>query len=387
MLEPQTRRAQAGDQIGRWEVVRHMGSGGWSDVYQVLDPETGEDGALKLPAADSGDTTSAARLVAEADCLARIDNRHVVRLLDQGTTDSGSPFLVMELVRGYDLELRIHEQGPLRPDAVVDLAHQTLDGLRALRDAGVVHRDLKPSNLMLSPGHDGGFEVKLLDFGIARDVTPRSIRLTGEQVVLGTPQYMAPEYCLGSEPDVRADLYALGVIMFECLTGRPPVQGDTPLEILTRRVHEDAPRVQALRPDCPALLQEIIAHALEKDPNERYLTPEEMAADLAACTRLDRLRDGVDAWWGEPTLHGPTTQPFELCRRSTPPHAKVPELEAAAPHSGPSMQRTGARIVEEATVAEPPRSFLDRRPLTACSMFLLLIGVACAAPALTLALR
>ncbi|MEP7123569.1 MAG: protein kinase [Byssovorax sp.] len=257
---------------GRFELERLAGRGGMGTVYRALDLTTGQAAAVKvlLRAADS------ARFAREARLLAGVRHPAVVRYVAQGTTGDGAPYLVMEWLDGEELLTRL-ERGRLTVEETRTLARQVVLALVALHAGGVVHRDLKPSNLFLCEGRIEG--VKLLDFGIALPPdASRQITRTG--TTIGSPGYMAPEQARGErDADARVDLFSLGCVLFECLTGRPAFTGAHVIALLAKVLLEDAPRVTAIRPEVPEALAELIERLMAKSPGDR---PADAAAVLAA---------------------------------------------------------------------------------------------------------
>jgi hypothetical protein len=180
----------------------------------------------------------------------------------------------------------------------------------------VVHRDLKPENVMLEKTEDG-FRVKVIDLGIAVSMrAPWTDRLEGDSgAFAGTPEYVSPEQAQGLPVDARADLYSLGVVLYECLTGVPPCRGDTPYETLVRVITAEPTPIRMLRPDCPASLEHVVMQALAKDADDRFQSAESMARALTACARISGMPEGDEVWRGAPRVASNATCPFELHRR------------------------------------------------------------------------
>ncbi|WP_437939238.1 serine/threonine-protein kinase [Sorangium sp. So ce341] len=250
---------------GRFEVEMLAGSGGMGAVYRAVDRASGAKVALKL--LREVDAQAAARLVQEARALAELAHPHIVRYVTHGAAPSGEPYLAMEWLVGETLADRLSREG-LRVEEALALARAAAEALGAAHARRIVHRDVKPSNLFLV---DGSVEqVKVLDFGIAR-LPAATTRLTQTGTVLGTPGYMAPEQARGEQArlDARADVFSLGCVLFECLTGVPAFHGQHVMALLAKLLLEDSPRVRELRPEVPAALDELVARMLAKDPAAR----------------------------------------------------------------------------------------------------------------------
>ncbi|MDC0683076.1 serine/threonine-protein kinase [Sorangium atrum] len=263
----------------RFEVVDLAGTGGMGTVYRTVDRASGDVVAVKL--LGDVDAQAAARFGHEARALATLDHPHVVRYVTHGVAPTGEPYLAMEWLSGESLSARL-SRGPLDVEESVALVRAVADALGAAHARGIVHRDIKPSNLFLPGG--AADRVKVLDFGIAR-LSGASARLTRTGALVGTIGYMAPEQASGerAQLDARADVFSLGCVLFECLTGRPAFQGRHLMTILTKLLQEEPPRASALRPEVPQALDELVAQMLAKRPAER-------PADGAAVVRcLDAL--------------------------------------------------------------------------------------------------
>ncbi|WP_437852803.1 serine/threonine-protein kinase [Sorangium sp. So ce363] len=275
MLPPAS--AQPGDLLAqRFVIERQAGRGGMGFVYRALDRARREPVALKLLAGE-GDRQEE-RFAAECRILAGLSHAGIVRFVAQGVTDAGQRWLAMEWLEGEDLAARIARAG-LGVDDSVALALAAAEALAAAHARGVIHRDIKPSNIFLVGGDPR--RIKLIDFGIARLSGATSLH-TRTGVVMGTPGYLAPEQARGERADARADVFALGAVLFECLTGRPAFAGTDVLAVLARLLIEPAPRVRELRPDVPPALDALVARLLAKDPAARPASAAEVAAALRA---------------------------------------------------------------------------------------------------------
>jgi serine/threonine-protein kinase len=271
----------------RYRIERVLGSGGMGTVYEATHIVLARRMALKVlrhELAGQGDLS--ARFLREARAAASIEHPNVVRISDFGTLSSGQAYFVMELLSGTSLRTLV-THGPLDPDRVASIAHQVADGLAAAHRAGIVHRDLKPDNIQIDP--QAGDFVKVLDFGLAR--VAGTSRLTKEGVVFGTPQYMSPEQAAGEVVDHRSDIYGLGVMMYEMLTGRVPFEADTYMGVLTKHLRTPPvpPRVVLGERDLGGL-EPIVLRALEKSPMRRFsnMTELMMALDQRGAARVER---------------------------------------------------------------------------------------------------
>jgi len=242
----------------------------------------GDDVLLQRPVAikllrEDGDPRSIARFKQEAQILARLHHPNVVTVFDTGV-DGGEGFIVMELVEGPTLRELLDREGRLAPERAAEIASALASALGFAHEHGVIHRDLKPANVLFMP--DG--RVKLADMGIARLLSPEA--LTATLTLRGTPRYVSPEQARGDQVDSRADLYSLGCVLFEMLTGRTPFEGNL-AALSYAHVHTPAPRVRSLDPTIPAGMDELVAAMLEKDPANRPQTGEDVRTALDAAMR------------------------------------------------------------------------------------------------------
>ncbi len=265
-----------------FEIEAVAGEGGMGVVWRARDRRSGAPVALKVASGLEGERHG---LAAEAEVLAQLRHPGIVRYLAHGETPEGEEFLAMEWLEGEDLDRRL-ARGPLDVPETIALGLRIAEALAAAHAAGIVHRDVKPANLFLV---DGDLErVKVLDFGVARRRgRPRADSRTG--VTVGTPGYMAPEQAGGAR-DVgpRADVFALGCVLYECLAGRPAFAGEHVMALLAKILLEDAPRVREARPDAPRALDELVAHMTSKAPEARPADGAAVAAALASMHSLDR---------------------------------------------------------------------------------------------------
>ena len=258
----------------RYELAERIGVGANAYVYAAIDRRTGDRVALKLLLpAFADDPEFVTRFRREARAALSLAHPNVVRVLDFGT--DGDAYLAMELVRGGDLSRRLM-RGALPVAEAVRVGMRVADALEAAHAHGLVHRDVKPQNILLD--EDG--EPKLADFGVARAMW--LTQLTRTNVIFGSPHYISPEQARGVRVDERADVYGLGVVLYEMLAGRPPFVGDSPVAIALQHVNERPAPLRSIRPDVPRALEAVVHRALAKDPRARYQSARELGAALAA---------------------------------------------------------------------------------------------------------
>ena len=259
---------------GRYQVIEELGHGGMGRVYKVFDTDIKEKIALKLLRPEIAlDKETIERFSNELKLARKISHRNVCRMFDLGKFE-GTTFITMEFVQGEDLKKLIRKTGQLGAGRAVSIAKQVCEGLEEAHHLGTVHRDLKPQNIMVD--EDGN--ARIMDFGIARSLRGKGI--TGPGVMIGTPEYMSPEQVEGKEVDERSDIYSLGVILFELVTGHVPFEGDTPFTIGVKHKSERPRNPRELNAHVPEELSQAILRCLEKDKTKRFQTAEELRADL-----------------------------------------------------------------------------------------------------------
>jgi len=258
----------------RYQIIEELGKGGMGRVYKVLDKEIGEKVALKLLNPEiAAESKTIERFRNELKTARQISHKNVCRMYHL-SKEEGAPYIIMEYVRGEDLKNMIRMMGRLSPGQAVSIAKQACEGLSEAHRLGVVHRDLKPQNIMI----DRNGDVKIMDFGIAR--TLRAKGITGEGVMIGTPEYMSPEQTEGKEADERADIYALGIVLFEMLTGRVPFEGETPLSVALKHKTEATPDPRRINTQIPDDLARLILRCLEKEKGKRYQSAQELLGEF-----------------------------------------------------------------------------------------------------------
>ena len=318
---------------GRYRIVAPIAEGAMGSVVRAERVGLGREVAVKLMHAVLPDALSGReRFEREAKLMAKLEHPHCVSVIDFGIVED-KPYLVMELVRGKSLHEVIVKEGPLPMRRAADIARQILAGLAHAHDLGIVHRDIKPANIMVSPKEALGDHVQILDFGLARLRESSSMLTTG--VAVGTPSYMAPEQCSGASADVRVDLYAVGVVLFEMLSGKKPFVAKDPLEIVKLQLTQIPPRVRTLVPDVSLALDAVVARALEKDPAKRYGSAVEMAAAIDAAA----------------PMRAASTPAAGMRAASVPPPPPPAESEALATTALPEIGSSAILEVEDVAPA------------------------------------
>ncbi len=259
---------------GRYQVLAELGRGGMGIVYQAYDKQLKEQVAIKLLSPLlSTDNEALERLTREVSLARRVTHPNVIRIHDIAEVN-GLHYVSMEYFVGTNLKVHLKRSGPLSLLNAYQILSQMCNGLEAAHSQGVVHRDLKSQNVMVGPSG----QIKIIDFGLARSVHLEGMTATG--LIMGTPEYMAPEQVSGKHVDERADIYALGVILFEMLTGRVPFTGDSPIAVGFQQLKDPPPSPRSINPQIPEDVEKIILKALEKNPIHRYRNVDELRKDF-----------------------------------------------------------------------------------------------------------
>ena len=270
---------------GRYRLTERIAGGGMGEVWQAQDDVLGRGVAVKILRREyADDSTFLERFRAEARHTAGLSHPNIAAVYDfgEGREEGGSPYLVMEHVPGEPLSALVSREGRLAPDRTLDIIGHAALGLQAAHDAGVIHRDVKPGNILVTP--DG--VVKITDFGIAR--ATNSVPLTQTGAIMGTAYYISPEQASGQSVSPGSDIYSLGVVAYECLTGRRPFDGDTPVGVALAQVSQEPP---ALPDDLPAPVRELVMQMLAKDPAARPPSAGALGREALAL-QTDGGRDG-----------------------------------------------------------------------------------------------
>src|SRR6187402_2723855 len=275
---------------GSYVILDLVGIGGMGRVYRAEQRMLGRTVAVKVIHPHLlGDESASARFIAEARAASRLNHPHSVGVIDFGKTDDGQLYLVMEFLRGRDLARVAYEEGPLPIRRILDVMRQALAALAEAHHIGIVHRDLKPENIILEPLRAGGDFVKVVDFGLAKlRADAQSPSVTSPGIVCGTPDYMAPEQGRGDPIDGRSDLYAMGVILFQLLTGRLPFEADSPTQVVMMHMTIPVPDPRQVAPErsIPEPLVQVVNKALAKDAKKRYQDAIEFADALKSALAL-----------------------------------------------------------------------------------------------------
>ncbi|HMI56923.1 MAG TPA: serine/threonine-protein kinase [Gemmatimonadaceae bacterium] len=282
----------------RYEITRKIGEGGMSFVYLADDVLKKESVAIKiLSPALSHDRTAMARLRREAELAGRIVHPNVCHIIRLGETSQGLVYVVMPFLQGELLCDVTNRARQLSLDTTVRYITDIAAGLQVAHELGIVHRDLKPENIMISRNPDGSERAIVMDFGLAkeRQVSPEIKKLTATGIVLGTPEFMSPEQLRGKALDPRTDVYSLGLMAYEMLTGKLPFVGRTQQEIMIARLRSEPVLIRAARPDLnfPAAVEKVMLKSMERDPADRYQTAPAFAAALAEASKSGGTASGV----------------------------------------------------------------------------------------------
>ena len=351
MQDVATRLARALE--GRYDLEREVGRGGMATVWLATDRKHSRKVALKVLHPELAASVGTERFLHEIEIVAGLTHPRILTLIDSGEAD-GLLFYVMPYVEGETLEERIVREGPLPVEEALRIAREVADALAHAHEKGVIHRDIKPSNIMFEAGH-----AVIADFGVARAVGaagPEGMTATG--LAVGTPAYMSPEQASGGKVDGRADVYALGCVLWEMLTGEPAFQGATPLAILARKVADETPSIRTRRKSVLPELEGVVAKAMSPEAADRYASARALEQALAAPESAERIPSGRGRWNRARSLAGAAiaiiaaVAAWWLFGRGTP-------AEAAAPYTIAVLAPENLTGEEEHFVAGQHQALID----------------------------
>ncbi len=294
---PITVHGQPGVQlVGNYEFLQFIGAGGMGVIYKARHPVLNRLVAIKMLHGHLVSDAILKRFQQEAEAVSTLDHRNIIHVHDYGVSEHNQPYMVMDFVEGKPLSDVLQTQ-PLSLEAVINIIIQLAEGLQHAHERSVLHRDLKPSNIMVTDYDCACPEVKIVDFVIAKVLESEKTRMTQTGELIGTPQYMSPEQCRGGTLDARSDIYALGCVMFECITGKALFAGHSMVSVIVDQMNTAPRTLRETRPDMnfPGLLEDTIAKMLAKDPADRYQSMAEVAADLIDVQKIV-AQQSASAW-------------------------------------------------------------------------------------------
>jgi serine/threonine-protein kinase len=368
------RRLEAGDQLGRYKVLKRLGAGAMGEVYLAEDPQIGRNIALKTVLVQEGRAQELEerkrRLLREARAAGKLLHPNIIALFDAGE-DQGILYLAFEFVEGKDLADRVAEGPQLSLGEALSIVRQAAEGLDYAHRQGVVHRDIKPSNLMITA--DG--RVKIADFGIAR-VADQTSDLTMTGSVVGSPHYMSPEQIRGEELDGRTDLFSLGVLLYEILCRRRPFEGETLTTLVYQILNQEPTPLVVRRPDLGPRLEQLVLRMLHKDRDQRFASAAEVVREIAVCERELSADQLAGAAMREESPSDATVRmadrPPARPQAPAPPPASPPP---PAPPPPPAGARAAAPAPAAAAAAPPaPKSRLALVAVIVALLLAVLVG-------------
>ncbi len=372
--------------VGHYDVVCELGRGGMGVVYKGYEAPLNRYVAIKtLSESLSHDESVKERFLREARSMAQLNDAHIIQIYFIGEED-GQPFFAMEFVEGESLSSFLKREGKMTPDQAAKVIHQTALGLAVAHDKGVVHRDIKPANLMLTTRGT----IKIADFGIALAQHDFSKKLTATGEFVGTPGYLSPEVCLAKPMDLRSDIFSLGIVLFEMLTGRMPFTDESPLGLLLEVVRAEVPDVRQLNGEVDSELARILTRMVAKEPADRYQSCHELVDDLqrhpaiqkgGPITARAKLPTAASTMIGSlptPAAISRATPPLPLSSLPTPaPMAQsVPQTPAPQSNTPATAQRALPSRPEPVAVPEAARASVLARPDQRRSNYVLPIAAA-----------
>ena len=337
-----------GRSIGNYKIVRVLGEGGMGTVYLAEHPMIGKRVAVKMLRPDLGsDPGLVSRFFQEAKAVNEIRHPNIVDISDFGHTEDGIVYFVMELMEGQSLRDRLTASGPMPIEEAVACARQVIDALAAAHRVGIIHRDLKPDNIFLVPDPQvpGGFRSKLFDFGVAKLVGDNQAQVghkTIDGAVVGTPFYMSPEQALCHEVGAAADIYAMGVVMYETLTGTVPFHSEQLVILLNAILKQAAPPPSRIRTETPPWLDRLVLRCLEKDAEARPRSMEEVSAILTAgSAELAGNDSALGATMMAPASSSSAGMPHATGPRTAIPRTTVPRQQTVGAEAAPAAAASG----------------------------------------------
>ena len=269
----------------RYEVFKHIGQGGMADVFLAMDTILNREVAIKILRSElCTDPVSVVRFEREAQAATTLSHPNIVEIYDVGEYN-GHRYIVMEYVPGRTLKQVIRSRGSLEPDEAIDIEKQLVSAVSEAHHKGIIHRDIKPQNIIVKS--DGS--IKILDFGIA--IAKGNIQVTQANNVMGSVHYLAPELAKGKPASVQSDIYALGIVLFEMLSGDVPFKADSAVQVALMQMRNEMPSIRTINPSIPQSIENIITRATAKDPSKRYSSCVDMLDDLRTCFRRDRINE------------------------------------------------------------------------------------------------
>src|SRR6202045_4927033 len=276
------RELNVGDKLDQYELTELIARSGMASIFKAVDRLNGQTVAIKIPYAHfESDVVFYGRFQREEEVVRRLDHPNIIKVLTPAR--KSRMYIAMEYVEGVSLRALMRDKQTLETEKALDIACQICEALVYMHSQGVVHRDLKPENILVT--HEG--QIKIMDFGIALDESARRLTWSGLSSTIGTPDYMAPEQVSGRRGDVRTDIYSLGVILYEMLTGNLPYSGPNVYTVMRSKTSEDPQPPSAFKSDIDPHLEEIVLHAIERSPRDRYASANEMLEDLRDPSRVE----------------------------------------------------------------------------------------------------